>query len=183
MDSAQRPPLIPMRPMKLPMKVSLVAALALWLVLVALTQPLHTAAAPQGIVSLQLAGTAEQTHAILRSWRDGNLAMARLSLWLDFVFIVVYLAALLQLTSHFTRDRPGIRERMVARWVRALFVIAGISDVAENIVLLNNFNPPSDSLSLTATILALVKFTGLILGMAGLVVIRASRRRPLTHSH
>jgi len=67
--------------------------------------------------------------------------------------------------------------------VRALFVIAGISDVAENIVLLNNFNPPSDSLSLTATILALVKFTGLILGMAGLVVIRASRRRPLTHSH
>ena len=71
----------------------------------------------------------------------------------------------------------------VARWVRALFVIAGISDVAENIVLLNNFNPPSDSLSLTATILALVKFTGLILGMAGLVVIRASRRRPLTHSH
>ena len=112
-----------------------------------------------------------------------NLAMARLSLWLDFVFIVVYLAALLQLTRHFTRDRPGIRERMVARWVRALFVIAGISDVAENIVLLNNFNPPSDSLSLTATILALVKFTGLILGMAGLVVIRASRRRPLTHSH
>ena len=109
--------------------------------------------------------------------------MARLSLWLDFVFIVVYLAALLQLTRHFTRDRPGIRERMVARWVRALFVIAGISDVAENIVLLNNFNPPSDSLSLTATILALVKFTGLILGMAGLVVIRASRRRPLTHSH
>ena len=76
MDSAQRPPLIPMRPMKLPMKVSLVAALALWLVLVALNQPLHTAAAPQGIVSLQLAGTAEQTHAILRSWRDGNLAMA-----------------------------------------------------------------------------------------------------------
>ncbi|MEC7433796.1 MAG: hypothetical protein VYC10_10805, partial [Pseudomonadota bacterium] len=72
---------------------------------------------------------------------------------------------------------------MVARWVRTLFVIAGISDVAENIVLLNNFNPPSDSLSLTATILALVKFTGLILGMAGLVVIRASRRRPLTHSH
>ena len=81
MDSAQRPPLIPMRPMKLPMKVSLVAALALWLVLVALNQPLHTAAAPQGIVSLQLAGTAEQTHAILRSWRDG---------WRHLRFLMLY---------------------------------------------------------------------------------------------
>ncbi|MGC8120054.1 hypothetical protein [Marinobacter sp. VGCF2001] len=183
MDSARRPPLIPMRPMKLPMKLSLVTALALWLVLAALNQPLHTAAAPQGMVSLQLAGTADQTHAILRSWRDGNLGLARLSLWLDLAFIVVYLATLLQLTRHFTRDRPGVRERMVARWVRVLFVIAGLSDVAENIVLLNNFNPPSDTLSLTATILALLKFTGLILGMAGLVVIRASRRRPLSTPH
>lgn len=183
MDSAQRPPLFPMRPMKMPMKVSLVTALALWLVLIALNQPLHTSAAPQGMISLQLAGTADQTRAILASWHDGQLAQARLSLWIDFLFIVVYLATALQLTRHFTRDRPGVRERMVARWVRVLFILAGTSNIAENIALLNNLNPPSDTMSLSATVLALVKFTGLMLGMAGLVVIRASRRRPLTPSH
>ena len=70
---------------------------------------------------------------------------------------------------------------MVARWVRALFVTAGLSDVAENILLLNNFSPPTDAMSLSATLCALVKFTALTLGMAGLVILRASRRRPLAH--
>jgi len=35
---------------------------------------------------------------------------------------------------------------------------------------------------MTATILALIKFTGLLLGVAGLVIIRAARRHPLSHS-
>ena len=103
-----------------------------------------------------------------------------MSLWIDFLFILAYVAALLQLTRHFTRDRPGIRERKVARWVRTLFVVAGASDIAENIVLMNNLDPATSTLSLTATLLALIKFTGLMLGIAGLVVIRAARRHPLT---
>ena len=59
-------------------------------------------------------------------------------------------------------------------------MIAGLSDVIENIVLLNNFNPPTDALSLSAALLSLLKYTGLVLGVAGLVVIRAARRHPLT---
>lgn len=182
MDSAQRSPLLPARPMRLPMKVAMVAAVALFAALMAINQPLQTAAAPQGIFSFQLAGTAEQAHAILLSWRGDKIALAQLSLWLGLLFVVTYLAALLQLTRHFTRDRPGVRERMIARWVRTMFVIAGLSDLAENLVLLNNFNPPTDTMSLTATLLALVKVTGLMLGIAGLVVVRAARRHPLSHS-
>jgi len=178
MDSAQ-PPIPGPRPMHLPLKVSAAIALALFLTLLAINQPLQTTTAPQGIVSLQLAGTAEHAYAILSSWREGGIMLARLSLWLDFLFIAAYLAALLQLTRHFTRDRPGVRERTIARWVRALFVCAGLSDIVENLILLNNLNPPTDFLSLAATILALIKFTGLILGIAGLVIIRAARRRPL----
>lgn len=182
MVSSQRPPLIPLRPMKRPMKVSVGVTLVLLLALFAMNQPLNTVAAPQGIISLQLAGTAEHAQQILSSWRGDKLVLARISLWLDFVFILAYLATLLQLTRHFTRDRPGIRERMIARWVRTLFVIAAMADFGENIALLSNFTEPSDSLSLTATILALIKLTGLVLGVAGLVIIRASRRRPLTPS-
>lgn len=180
MDSAQRPSLLPTRPMRVPMKVSLVVAVALFLVLAAINQPLKSEPAPQGIFSFQLAGSAEQSQAMLSAWGNDNLWLAQLSLWLGLVFVFAWLATLLQLTRHFTRDRPGIRERKVARWVRVLFVIAGISDLAENLVLLNNLTSPTDTLSLTASVLALVKITGLMLGTAGLVIIRASRRHPLT---
>ncbi len=42
-------------------------------------------------------------------------------------------------------------------------------------------DPPTDMVSLSATLCALVKFTGLMLGCAGLVIIRAARRHPLAH--
>ncbi|MDR9424627.1 MAG: hypothetical protein RI567_05010 [Marinobacter sp.] len=168
--------------MRLSMKISMAMAVVLLIAMVVVNQPLQTSAAPQGMISFQLAGSAEQTHAIIRSWRSDNLPLAKLALWLDFLFVITYLAALLQLTRHFTRDRPGVRERMIARGVRALFIIAGLSDVIENIVLLNNFSPATDSLSLAAAILALLKYTGFVLGVAGLVIIRAARRHPLGHS-
>lgn len=124
-------------------------------------------------------GNRRQAHDILNSWHSAGHLWAQTSLWLDFVFITTYLMALLHLTRFLMRDRPGIRERKVARWVRSLFITAGLGDVAENILLLNNFNPPTDLVSLAATVCALIKFTGLTLGLAGLVVIRAARRHPL----
>jgi len=87
---------------------------------------------------------------------------------------------LLLLTRHLSRDRPGVRERMVSRWVRSLFIAAGASDLAENVLLLNNLDSPNNSMSLAATLFALAKFTGLILGLAGLVILRAARRNPLS---
>ncbi|GAA0848215.1 hypothetical protein GCM10009113_25880 [Marinobacter szutsaonensis] len=168
-------------PLPKSLKTSLVIAAILLGGLLMVNQPLQTGSAPQGIVSFQFAATADQAHAILRSWRSDGQFWARVSLWLDFVFIAAYLLALLHLTRHLTRDRPGIRERVVGRWVRALFVAAGVADVSENILLLNNFNPPTDAVSLSATLCALVKLTGLTLGVAGLVIIRAARRHPLAH--
>src|SRR5690554_7377635 len=182
MVTVQRPPFLPVKPMRSPMKASLVLAVGLFLVIAVLNQSLKTEAAPQGIFSFQLAATAEQSGAILQSWGQENLAFAELSLWLGLLFTVAWVASLLQLTRHFTRDRPGIRERKIARWVRALFVLAALCDLAENSVLINNLPTPTDTLSSTAAILVLAKLTGVILGTAGLVIIRASRRRPLVPS-
>ncbi|MBI43412.1 hypothetical protein [Marinobacter lutaoensis] len=161
------------------LKTSLLSAAVMLAALVLINLPLQTDSAPQGIVSFQLAVTADQAHDILNSWHSAGHLWAQTSLWLDFVFITTYLMALLHLTRFLMRDRPGIRERKVARWVRSLFITAGLGDVAENILLLNNFNPPTDLVSLAATVCALIKFTGLTLGLAGLVVIRAARRHPL----
>lgn len=162
-------------------KLTLIAAVVLFVALLLINQPLKTSAAPQGIVSFQLAGTAEHAADILNSWRAEGIAWAKTSLWLDLLFVPTYLLLLIQLTRRLTQDRPGIRERTSARWVFALFLVAGLSDFAENILLLNNFDPPADILSTSAAIAALAKFTGLILGAAGLIVIRAARRHPLTN--
>ena len=91
------------------LNLSLLATAALLLVLLVVNQPLQTGSAPQGIVSFQMATTAEQSMAILRSWRQEGVTWARVSLWLDFLFVPVYLVSLIFLTNHLTRDRPGVR--------------------------------------------------------------------------
>ncbi|MDO6443560.1 hypothetical protein [Marinobacter sp. 2_MG-2023] len=161
------------------LKACLVMTLLLLVALLVINQPLKTGSAHQGIVSYQLAGSAEQALAIVRSWGDEGLQWARLSLWLDFLFIPVYCLTLILLTRHCTRDRPGVRERNAARWIRTLFIAAGLADATENVLLLNNLEAPADAISVAAAISALAKFTALTLGIAGLVIIRAARRHPL----
>ncbi|SFR82759.1 hypothetical protein SAMN05216203_3334 [Marinobacter daqiaonensis] len=157
-------------------------AAALLAVQLGLNQPLQTPIAPQGMLSFQLATTGESAAAILQSWTRPGLWYAYASLWSGFLFAAVYTLFLLMLTRHLLRDRPGIRERKTGRWVRALFVTAGLAHIVENIILLGNLEAPSDRLSLSATLLALVSYTTLLLGIAGLIVIRAARRHPMHHS-
>lgn len=158
---------------------ALLATVLMSLVMLALNQPLLSAQAPQGMFSFQLAATGDHSLAILSSWGQSGIAWATAAIWLDFVFIPIYLGTLLILTGFMLSDRPGVRERKVGRWVKSLFLAAGLSDVGENVLLLNNLTNPTDNISLAATGLALIKFSGLVLGAAGLVIIRAARRRPL----
>jgi len=160
--------------------LGLLVTLTLFIALLLMNELLQTSAAPKGIISFQMAGTLDQATEILASWDREATASARTSLWLDFAFAIAYMMTLLLLTRHLSRDRPGVRERMVSRWVRSLFIAAGASDLAENVLLLNNLDSPNNSMSLAATLFALAKFTGLILGLAGLVILRAARRNPLS---
>ena len=161
--------------------LGLLVSLVLFIALLLINEQLQTNQAPKGIVSFQMAGTLDHAAEILASWNSEGIFWARASLWLDFLFAPTYVVTLLLLTRHLSRDRPGVRERTVSRWVRGLFIGAGTADLAENILLLNNLEPPTDSISLAATVCALTKITGLILGIAGLVILRAARRRPFSH--
>lgn len=154
--------------------------LALLVIQVGLNQPLRTAAAPQGMLSFQLAATVEHARAIVDSW--AGLVWAPASLWSGFLFAALYTSVLILLTNHLLVDRPGVRERKTGRWVRGLFVTAGLAHVIEYSILLANLDSPSDRLSLSATLLALLNYTALLVGAAGLVVIRAARRRPFPTS-
>ncbi|WP_111498085.1 MULTISPECIES: hypothetical protein [Marinobacter] len=174
MSEATLPPVPPT------LKRLIFATLGLLVILLLINLPLLTPQAPQGIISLQLAATAEQSAQIVQSWGE-NSGWAMASLLLDIPFAVIYVLMLLALTRYLMSDRPGIRERQLGRWVRGLFVTAGACDLGENVCLLGNLSEPADAVSLTATLLAMAKFTALMLGVAGLVIVRASRRHPLSH--
>lgn len=144
-----------------------------------LNQPLQTPVSPQGMLNFQLATTGDNAAAIAQSWDKAGIGWALASLWSGFLFAILYSTLLVLFTNHLLVDRPGVRERKTGRWVRGLFVTAGVTHIAEYSLMLVNLDAPSDQLSLSATLLALINYTALVVGIAGLVVIRAARRRPL----
>ncbi len=168
-------------PVPLALKWSSLLTTLLFLALMAANQLQITAQAPPGLISFQLAATALQSLSIISSWGHSGQDWAISAIWLDFILIAAYVMALLMLVNYLMSDRPGVREQKLGRRVKALFLAAGFSDLLENLLLLNNFSPPTDNISLAATVFALIKFTGLLGGSAGLVILRAARRRPLQH--
>ena len=145
-----------------------------------INQYLTTPEAPQIITSYQLAGNPEQAQEIHEAWeRDGGI-WPRMSLILDLGFIALYAAFLVTLTNHFLIDRPGVREQKAGRLAKALFIFGAAADMAENLLLLAAIsNPQSPTLPLSAAVATLGKFTGLILGAGGLLIVRAARRHPV----
>ena len=56
--------------------------------------PLQTAVAPQGIISFEFAGTLARADAIVSSWDPMSQMLAALGLGLDFLYPVLYAAAI-----------------------------------------------------------------------------------------
>jgi hypothetical protein len=104
-----------------------------WLTVFLTGLPLATDPAPNGIVSLELAGSMERAESIIESW---DRATATWNLVLDMAFLVAYstLMSLLVLRSTLRAGR--------SRWFRLGVVLvwgqwfAGCSDLVENIALL-----------------------------------------------
>jgi len=74
--------------------LSLMAALVLFVCLRVIDQPLETNAAPNGIVSFELAGSIAAVQVILASWNLLVRQFAAFSLGLDYLFMLTYGVAL-----------------------------------------------------------------------------------------
>ena len=159
----------------------LALVIGVWLLaLMMINQYMVPAEAPQGAVSYQLAGDPELATELREQWKAEGFTWGYIALYLDFVFIGLYLAFLLALTNHFLIDRPGIREQKAGRLAKLLFVAGALSDMAENALLLMALaRPESPQWPLAAAMATLMKFTGLLLGAAGLLIVRAARRHPV----
>ena len=64
--------------------------LAVMLAMRTLDAPLRTGAAPQGIVSFELAGRLDKIRAVLDSWTPRARIFAGISLGLDYLFMLLY---------------------------------------------------------------------------------------------
>lgn len=146
--------------------------------------PLQSESSPFGIVSFELAGRPHQALRILLEWRSRSvLGIARLSLIVDFIYLVIYalfFGALALWVGHRLGDSKWSAR---AAWSA---MIGALLDVAENGVLLyelNRLTSPSPYPQLAAA-LAIGKFLLLLASAAyglvgGALSLSRGQRRPL----
>jgi hypothetical protein len=149
-----------------PIVIAFIAAtLALMVSLRVLDEPLKTEAAPQGIISYELAGNTSASLAVLESWDQPAKLYAAFSIGLDFLFLVTYSSAIALACIWATGLMPGSLTGLgVAlawgQWVAAMF--DGLENTALFIMLTQG---PSSPWPQIAQIAAIIKFTIILLGL------------------
>jgi hypothetical protein len=140
-------------------------------VMILLDLPLRTAAAPHGIVSFELAWTAENAAAMIASWTGAARLAGWGSLLVDYLFMWSYAALLAALARQAFPTASG-RALAGAAWAAAAF------DAVENAALIRMFGwGATDTAALTAGAFASVKFA--LLAVVVVAVVGAAVRRRL----
>jgi hypothetical protein len=130
--------------------------------------PLATNSAPNGIVSLELAGTSSMTQEILDSWDQQAQLLAAFGLGFDYLFMVLYVLTL-GLACIWARD--SLRE---SRWPFAglgtplawAVLAAAVLDGIENVSLMwQLLHGPADALARAAQVCAGIKFLFVFLAL------------------
>jgi hypothetical protein len=151
-------------------KPAFLPLLALTLILFAvfrvLDAPLRTAAAPNGIVSYELAQTPDAAQAMINSWDARAQLFAAFGLGIDYLFMPAY-ALTLSLGILLAAGRhPGVFARL-GTWLGWGALAAALFDAVENFslwqILTGNIQPNWPGLAATC---ATVKFALLLLGLA-----------------
>lgn len=149
------------RAQSLAFTVLLLVMLVLFTFLMVLGEPMRTDAAPQGIVSFELARTGDRAGEILDSWPQSVRNMALLQTGIDYLFLVVYPALLslgCVLVARRLRERAAGLSRLgvVLAW---LVLLAGVLDAIENVALIRMLlSGPSDAMAGLAWACAVPKF-------------------------
>lgn len=131
-----------------------------------LNPPLVTEAAPQGIVSFELARTAANGFDILASWNDEALLYAVFGLGFDFLFMPLYAIALSMASLLAADRRPGAWTGWGSLVGWGAFG-AALFDAAENIALFSIIlGGATDLLAAVTFWCASLKFGLIVLGLA-----------------
>jgi hypothetical protein len=138
----------------------------------AVNRPLSTDAAPDGIVTLELAGTREEASRIVDSWeREGALDEAGVSLGLDFLYMPLYAVLMAGVLVAVNRRAQW---KIVSAVAWAPFIAAAF-DVVETVSLVRVVDDPSvDGWAAVARAFALGKFALLIVTVLFILLVSAA---------
>ncbi len=159
-------------------RFALIAFVVVTLVIMAVFQvldaPLRTPAAPNGIVSFELAATAERSQAIVDSWDAQARQSAAFGLGLDYLFMPAY-ALSIALATLLAGGKHGGVWRQVGNWLGWGQFVAAISDGLENFALWKILlGPVAEPWPAIAALAAILKFSlialGLLFALAGWLI-------------
>jgi hypothetical protein len=164
--------------------VSGIAAGLLFLALVLIDRQIQESGGP-GIIPFELAGSTDRATEILGEWGQDGRDAARLSLWLDFPYLIAYgvfFWLAVRAIADASRRRGWDRYAHSGRAIAVLPIVAATCDALENVGLLLVIEGHADSPAPTvATAFALAKFVTLGIAqlylLAGLVGLALSRSR------
>ncbi|NOZ48825.1 MAG: hypothetical protein GXP37_02100 [Chloroflexi bacterium] len=150
--------------------ISLIATAGLMVVLQGIDVPLRTSAAPQGIVSFELAGSVATAQAIVQSWDASALAHAGFSLGLDYLFMLAY-ATTFMLACLWAQAqwRPGWGHRLGALLAAAM-PVAALADAIENLALWRSLQVVAAPWPQIGRSMATIKFTLLAVALVYMLV-------------
>jgi hypothetical protein len=163
------------------------ANVAIGVVLMMVSNEIATDAAPNGIFSLEFAGTAADAERIQDAWSPEQRTYAGFGLGLDYLYMVLYplgLGLLCTKASLVARARPRPRNLLAALAATAGYVaiLAALLDAVENAATLELLvSEPTDAWATMAVVAATAKFllvAGVIVFLVvAAVVLAASRPR------
>ncbi len=150
--------------------VFLALTLAILFLFQPLNLPLMTATAPQGIISLQVAGSASKAQAMLTSWGTEARLFAAFSLGFDYLFMPAY-ALTLALASLLAAGRHPDGFARLGSWAALAALLASLLDALENLGQFQELFHGRVDLAPAIAICAIIKFSfillALIYGLAG----------------
>jgi hypothetical protein len=139
--------------------------LVLFSLFMPINRPLMTSAAPSGIISLQVAWTADNARAMVASWDMNARLFAAFGLGFDYLFMPVYAMALALGALLAAGRHPGWFAKL-GSWAMYGSFLAAIFDGLENLGQFHElFNGRVDLAALVG-VFATLKFTLILLGLA-----------------
>ena len=135
--------------MKKNISVAALGSLLMIIILRLQGSSLKTTASPRAIVDLEFANTTQRLYELLHHW---DIAVVKMNIWLDFLFIVAYVL-FLSIASELTAAKWP-ENNMLSKTgllLAKLAYAAGIFDIAENLLMLQSIagNYTAASLQLT----------------------------------
>ncbi len=120
---------------------------------------------PKNIVQFEFAKTIPAAKNIILNWGAEGIALAKTSIYLDFIFIVLYCTAIMlgcRVASLFAGKAALIKIGFILSW---LIWAAGLCDVIENLAMLKTLGEISQQTISIAFYFAAVKFSLVMIGL------------------